>query len=268
MSVNKINTATALTPTANALGVFAPDWPAPANVKALQTTRNGFTDDGIANRSGLSLPPFDRFNLGSHVNDNPEHVAANRALLTQVLPQAPAWLNQVHGITIVDAAKISAPVDADASFTRTHGVVSVVMTADCLPLLFCDQAGTVVAAAHAGWRGLCNGVIEATVAKMACPVSEILVWLGPAIGPKTFEVGDEVRAAFMAIDAQAEQAFVAQDGGKWLADIYLLARQRLHTLGITTIYGGDQCTVTQAETYFSYRRDGQTGRLASLIWLE
>jgi YfiH family protein len=242
---------------------FAPDWPAPANVKALQTTRNGF-----AANHGVSLPPFDSFNLGSHVSDQPEHVATNRALLAQALPQAPAWLNQVHGVNVVDAASISTPIDADASFTRTRGAVSVVMTADCLPLLFCDRAGTVVAAAHAGWRGLCNGVIEATVAKMACPADEILVWLGPAIGPNAFEVGDEVRAAFMAIDAQAEQAFVAQNGGKWLADIYLLARQRLHTLGITATYGGDQCTVTQAETYFSYRRDGQTGRLASLIWLE
>ncbi|WP_348944110.1 peptidoglycan editing factor PgeF [Chitinibacter sp. FCG-7] len=261
MSVN--NAAPTYTPTANALGVFAPNWPAPANVKALQTTRNGFAEN-----NGFSQPPFDRFNLGSHVSDNPAHVAANRALLTQVLPQAPAWLNQVHGIEVVDAASVSAPVDADASFTRTRGVVSVVMTADCLPLLFCDRAGTVVASAHAGWRGLCNGVIEASVAKMACPADEILVWLGPAIGPTAFEVGDEVRTAFMAIDTQAEHAFVAQDGDKWLADIYLLAHQRLHTLGITAIYGGDQCTVTQAEAYFSYRRDGQTGRLASLIWLE
>ncbi|WP_157315239.1 peptidoglycan editing factor PgeF [Chitinibacter sp. GC72] len=261
MSVNK--PAPAYTPTAHALGVFAPDWPAPANVKALQTTRNGF-----AGNTGFSLPPFDRFNLGSHVSDNPAHVAANRAQLTQALPQAPAWLNQVHGIEVVDAASVSEPVDADASFTRTRGAVSVVMTADCLPLLFCDRAGTVVASAHAGWRGLCNGVIEATVAKMNCPASDILVWLGPAIGPTAFEVGDEVRAAFMAIDAQAEQAFSPQGGGKWLADIYLLARQRLHTLGITAIYGGDQCTVTQAETYFSYRRNGQTGRMASLIWLE
>ncbi|QLG86802.1 peptidoglycan editing factor PgeF [Chitinibacter bivalviorum] len=237
--------------------LITPNWPAPANVKALQTTRLG----------GVSLPPFGSFNLGSHVSDLPEHVAANRALLTQALPQAPAWLNQVHGVDVVDAASVTSPIDADASYTRQRGAVSVVMTADCLPLLFCDRAGTVVAAAHAGWRGLCNGVIEATVAKMDCPASDILVWLGPAIGPSAFEVGDEVRAAFMAIDEQAEQAFVAQGGGKWLANIYLLAHQRLHTLGITAIYGGDQCTVTQAETYFSYRRDGQTGRLASLIWL-
>jgi YfiH family protein len=242
---------------------FAPDWPAPTNVKALQTTRNGF-----AANHGISLPPFSSFNLGSHVSDLPEHVAANRALLTQTLPQAPAWLNQIHGIEVVDAAGVSYPVDADASYTRTRGAVSVVMTADCLPLLFCDRAGTMVAAAHAGWRGLCNGVIEATAAKMACPASEILVWLGPAIGPAEFEVGDEVRAAFIAHDAAASLAFNAKSEGKWLADIYLLARQRLHTLGITAIYGGDQCTVTQGETYFSYRRDGQTGRLASLIWLE
>ncbi|QLI80706.1 peptidoglycan editing factor PgeF [Chitinibacter fontanus] len=261
MSVN--NATPTYTPTASALGVFTPDWPAPAKVKALQTTRNGF-----AANHGFSLPPFSRFNLGSHVSDLPEHVAANRALLAQALPQAPAWLNQVHGIAVVDAANVTSPVDADASYTRSRGVVSVVMTADCLPLLFCDRAGTVVASAHAGWRGLCNGVIEATISKMTCPADEILVWLGPAIGPNEFEVGDEVRAAFNAHDAAASLAFKAKAEGKWLADIYLLARQRLHTLGITAIYGGDQCTVTQAETYFSYRRDGQTGRLASLIWLE
>ncbi|WP_028449571.1 peptidoglycan editing factor PgeF [Chitinibacter tainanensis] len=237
---------------------YTPNWPAPARVRALQTTRLG----------GHSLPPYASLNLGQHVGDDPQQVAANRAIVAAACGSQPRWLNQVHGVAVVDAAEITQPVDADASYSRALGVVSVVMTADCLPLLFCDRAGTVVASAHAGWRGLCNGVIEATVAKMACPASEILVWLGPAIGPNAFEVGDEVRAAFMATDPQAELAFKKQEGGKWLADIYLLAHQRLHTLGITAIYGGDQCTVTQAETYFSYRRDGQTGRLASLIWLE
>lgn len=236
-----------------------PDWPAPATVRALSTTRLG----------GCSPMPYDSLNLGGHVGDEPTLVAANRAVLRAELPAEPLWLNQVHGIDVVDVAAEHAGVpDADAAVSRTPGKVCVVMTADCLPVLLCDRAGTVVGAAHAGWRGLLNGVIEATVAKMAVAPSEVLAWLGPAIGPQAFEVGDEVRAAFLALDPAAEAAFrPAAQPGKWLADIYLLARQRLARLGVHAVHGGDACTVTDKGRFFSYRRDGTTGRMASLIWL-
>ncbi len=238
-----------------------PDWPAPANVCALQTTRLG----------GVSAAPWAGFNLGDHVGDDPAHVAANRAALGGLLPTEPCWLQQVHGIIAVDAAKMAKTTEAiiaDASYSRESGAVCVVMTADCLPVLFCDRAGSVVAAAHAGWRGLLAGVLESTIAAMAVAPDELLAWFGPAIGPQAFEVGDEVRAAFVADSAQAAAAFVAQPAGKWLADIELLARQRLQAAGLTAIYGGGRCTVSDAENYFSYRRDGQTGRMASLVWLE
>ncbi|WP_255587733.1 peptidoglycan editing factor PgeF [Deefgea piscis] len=231
-----------------------PIWPAPANVQAKQTTRHG----------GVSVAPYASFNLGDHVGDDIEAVTANR----QQLPHPAAWLKQTHNTIVVDAAEIHAPIEADASISRTKGAVCVVMTADCLPVLLCDQHGTVVAAAHAGWRGLCDGVIENTVQAMAVPSNTLMAWLGPAIGPNAFEVGDEVRAAFMQHDAAAVAAFTVSSNGKWLADMYLLARQRLNALGITAIYGGGECTFTDSENYFSYRRDGITGRMASLIWLE
>lgn len=234
-----------------------PAWPAPPGVRALQTLRSG----------GSSPAPWDSFNLGDHVGDSVERVAAHRAQLRQLLPAEPCWLQQVHGIVAVDAENCPNSFIADASFTRRAGVVCAVMTADCLPLLFCDRAGSVVAAAHAGWRGLLAGVLEQTVAGMAVPPSEILVWLGPAIGPSCFEVGDEVRAAFLDESGRSAAAFIAQAPGKWLADIYQLARQRLSRLGITAIHGGDACTVSEKARYFSYRRDGVTGRMASLIWL-
>lgn len=235
-----------------------PDWPAPANVRALSTTRSG----------GCSPAPYDAFNLGGHVGDEPALVAANRAALRAELPDEPCWLNQVHGTAVVDVAEYAGVPDADAAVSRVPGKVCAVMTADCLPVLLCDRAGTVIAAAHAGWRGLVDGVIEATVQKMAVPPSEVLAWLGPAIGPQAFEVGDEVRAAFMAVDPAADAAFrPGARPGKWLADIYLLARQRLARLGVTAVYGGDACTVTEKDRFFSYRRDGRTGRMASLIWL-
>jgi YfiH family protein len=233
---------------------FMPDWPAPANVKSLQTTRHG----------GISAAPYASFNLGDHVGDAFESVAANR----QQLPSPAAWLKQTHSTIVVDAAAISAPIEADASVSRTVGAVSVVMTADCLPVLFCDQQGTVVAAAHAGWRGLCDGVLENTVAAMGVPADSIMAWFGPAIGPMAFEVGDDVREAFIQHDVAAAAAFAPQADGKWLADMYQLARQRLNRLGIGQIYGGTECTFTNSERYFSYRRDGVTGRMASLIWLE
>lgn len=237
---------------------IVPDWPAPARVRALSTTRAG----------GVSVAPYDSLNLGTHVGDDPANVAANRAQVRRIVPSEPAWLNQVHGTVVVDAASVAGVPDADASVSRTPGAVCVVMTADCLPVLLCDRAGTVVGAAHAGWRGLHGGVIEATITAMQVAPADVIAWLGPAIGPTAFEVGDEVRAAFVAVDAIADAAFKpAGQPGKWLADIYLLARQRLAALGVTAVYGGDCCTVSESRRFFSYRRDGVTGRMASLVWL-
>lgn len=234
-----------------------PEWPAPANVRALQTTRKG----------GTSVAPYSSFNLGSHVADNPLAVSRNRMLLAPLLPSEPVWLNQVHGITVADAGHAGCLPDADASVTTHPGAVCVVMTADCLPILLCDDQGTVVAAAHAGWRGLCDGVIEATVSTMNVPASSLMAWLGPAIGPRQFEVGDEVRAAFVKSHSQAAAAFVRRGEGKWLADLYQLARLRLNALGISRIYGGGLCTFSDAERFYSYRRDGVTGRMGTFIWL-
>lgn len=238
--------------------LIIPDWPAPANVKALQTTRAG----------GISKAPYDSLNLGMHVDDAPLDVAANRQRLNRYVPTEPVWLNQVHGITVVDAGTASCVPDADAAFARTRHNVCAVMTADCLPVLICDKAGTIVAAVHAGWRSLLDGVIEATVAEMDKPGSGLLAWLGPAIGPNAFEVGDEVRAAFIARDAKAEQAFKPASNGKWLGDIFQLGRQRLANIGVTETYGGGLCTYNDAGRFFSFRRDQATGRMASLIWLE
>jgi polyphenol oxidase len=237
--------------------LLVPDWPAPSRVRALQTLRSG----------GCSLAPWDSFNLGDHVGDTSVNVEGNRAALCAQLPTEPVWLKQVHGIDVLDVGKGPATQEADAAFSRDSGAVCAVMTADCLPVLLCDRAGTVVAAAHAGWRGLAAGVIEATISTMAVPPGELLAWLGPAIGPSAFEVGDEVRAAFVAQDVLAGNAFVAHGPEKWLADIYLLARQRLIAAGVTSISGGGRCTVSEAEDFFSYRRDGVTGRMASLVWL-
>lgn len=235
------------------------DWPAPANVRTLITTRKG----------GVSEAPYDSFNLGTHVGDLPEHVSLNRETLRRFVPDEPAWLNQVHGTRVVDAAaREETPPEADASFSRTPDAVCVIMTADCLPVLLASRDGSVVGAAHAGWRGLCDGVLEATVAAMNEPAANLMAWLGPAIGPDAFEVGAEVRAAFMAHDPAAAQAFTDIGDGKYLADIYALARQRLAALGVSDVYGGDFCTVIDRERFFSYRRDRTTGRMASLIWLE
>ncbi|HSI38449.1 MAG TPA: peptidoglycan editing factor PgeF [Methylotenera sp.] len=243
------------------LKFITPNWPAPANVKALQTTRVG----------GVSQVPYASLNLGTRVNDDPIAVAANRQLLSPYLPSEPVWIHQVHGTEVIDAATSDCVQEADASFTTKLNVVCVTMTADCMPVLLCDAAGTVVAAVHAGWRGLCDGAIEAAVKKMAVPASEILAWLGPAIGPNAFEVGDDVREQFMQKDTQAEAGFKPH-GDKWLCDMYLIAKQRLHQLGVTQIYGGsvneDFCTYTDEARLFSFRRDNVTGRMASMIWLE
>jgi len=234
-----------------------PDWPAPARVKACVTTRAG----------GVSLAPFDSLNLGNHVDDDPLAVAENRRRLTDRFAMRPAWLQQVHGIEVVEADPAQV-MTADASWTATPGIACTAMTADCLPVLFCNSAGTRVAAAHAGWRGLVSGVLEATLDSLAVPADEVLAWLGPAIGPQAFEVGAEVREAFVAVQPEAAKAFVpSPNAGKFLADIYALARLRLAARGVTAVYGGGWCTVSDPR-FFSYRRNPRTGRFASLVWIE
>ncbi len=216
--------------------------------------------------SGVSGAPWASLNLGDHVGDDPAHVAANRARLRQQVPSEPGWLQQVHSATVVETC-VGVP-EADASFTRQAGTVSAVLTADCLPVLFCDRAGSVVATAHAGWRGLAGGVLEATVAAMNVPPDQVLAWMGPAIGPQAFEVGFEVLQTFVAQHPEAAAAFIPHAPDKWLADIYQLARIRLNAIGVQAVYGGGRCTFKEADSFFSYRRDGVTGRMASLIWLE
>ncbi|WP_281704807.1 peptidoglycan editing factor PgeF [Aeromonas taiwanensis] len=238
-----------------------PDWPAPGNVRALSTTRDGGVSEGV----------FAGLNLGAHVGDEPARVEANRARLQQeaAIPGPLNWLNQVHGIAVHPVSdRYERAPDADAACAHEAGLACIVMTADCLPVLFCDRAGTRVAAAHAGWRGLHAGVLEESIDAMGCEPAEILVWLGPAIGPDAFEVGEDVREAFCRNLSAAEAAFHAIGGGKYLADIYALARQTLRREGVNLIYGGTHCTVLERDTFFSYRRDGQTGRMVSMIWLE
>lgn len=234
-----------------------PDWPAPAGIKACVTTRAG----------GVSAAPFDSFNLGDHVDDDAAAVAHNRSLLTSQLNVEAAWLKQVHGVEVVQASSAQV-LQADASWSKTPGVACTIMTADCLPALFCNRQGTQVAAAHAGWRGLAAGVLEAAVDSFAGARSDVLVWLGPAIGPQAFEVGPEVREAFMTTHPETAQAFVASvNPGKFMADIYQLARLRLAAHGVTAVYGGGLSTFND-ERFFSYRRGARTGRFASLVWIE
>jgi len=235
-----------------------PEWPAPAGIRALATTRAG----------GASRPPFDSLNLGGHVGDDPAAVLRNRETLRAFLPAEPKWLEQVHGTAVAVADSMSGPVKADAAVAFQPGTVCAVLTADCLPVLFCDRRGTRVAAAHAGWRGLAAGVLEASVAAMQCDPADILAWLGPAIGPQAFEVGGEVREVFVRDLSEAHAAFVASQPGKWLADIYELARLRLARAGVRQVYGGGFCTHADAARFYSYRRDKTTGRMASLIWRE
>lgn len=269
-----------------------PDWPAPVNVRAVQTTRQG----------GVSIAPYASLNLGDHVGDSSLAVARNRMLLNTVLPSEPVWLEQVHGIVVADADRaggscdtlLAKPADcgssrnaatqalnsfavpfgggcrpqADACIARHPGSVCVVLTADCLPVLLCDKQGSVVAAAHAGWKGLAAGVIEATVLAMEVASDNLMAWMGPAISQSAFEVGEEVRAVFVDADPQAASAFIPIASGKYLADIYALARRRLKALGISQIYGGDRCTYSEPDQFFSYRRDGVTGRQGTFIWLE
>ena len=238
-----------------------PEWPASAKVRAVTTTRAG----------GISTGPFASFNLADHVGDNAQSVAANRLQLRALLPQLPAeplWLRQVHGCSAVLAESVVAGIEGDASICRDEHHVCAILSADCLPLLLCDDNANVVAAAHAGWRGLASGVIETTIAGMCVTPGRLLAWLGPAIGPQAFEVGDDVRTIFVMQNAAAASAFVALKPGKWLCNLYLLARQRLAAAGVTRIYGGNFCTFNDADRFYSYRRDRQTGRMATLIWLD
>lgn len=234
-----------------------PDWPAPERVKALMATRQG----------GVSSGPYAGLNLATHVGDEPVLVRENRRLLRQALrlPAEPVWLEQVHG---VDAVPVDQPGSrrADAGYSHTPGAVCAVLTADCLPVLFCDASGSRVAAAHAGWKGLLGGVLQNTVRAMGG--GECLAWLGVAIGPRAFEVGDEVRSAFIGRLAGAAAAFIpSARPGHWLADLYALARLALAEAGVQRVYGGGGCTWSDAERFYSYRRNSVTGRMASLIWL-
>lgn len=236
---------------------IVPGWPAPARVRALITTRSG----------GVSVGPYASLNLGEHVGDDPLAVAENRRRLVRHLPAEPFWLSQVHGTRVLRAEGAAPGAEGDAAFTREKDVVCAVMTADCLPVLLCDAAGSVVGVAHAGWRGLAGGVAQATVAAMGVPPDSLLAYLGPAIGPGAFEVGDDVRAAFLHQTAEAARGFVPHGAGKWLADLYELARQCLRQAGVGKVFGGGYCTVAEPQRFFSYRRDKTTGRMAALIWL-
>ncbi len=251
------------------MNFITPQWPCPATVHAVVSTRSG----------GVSQAPFDSLNLGNHVGDRIEHVLANRAILSKALPAEPLWLKQIHGVVVSTPQSRqlnpSDVLEADASVSNTPGEVLVILTADCLPVLFSNRMGTVVGAAHAGWRGLCSGILENTLAQLLAisagtTVDDIIVWLGPAIGPESFEVGEDVVNAFK----ESELPFFSEGFqpipnkvGKFLANIYLLARRRLEACGVRAIFGGEFCTVRDQEQFFSYRRNGQTGRFASAIWL-
>jgi polyphenol oxidase len=234
-----------------------PDWPAPLNVRALITTRTG----------GVSSGPYASFNLGLRTGDDPLAISANRAKLDALLPQTPKWLRQVHGATVVEADALVDVPEADAGVARRPGTVCGVMVADCIPVLLADQGGTTVAVAHAGWRGLASGVIENAVAQMAVKPRNLIAYLGPGIGPSAFEVGADVRDAFAGRDARSHGAFAPHTPGKWLANLFLLARQSLQRAGVEDIHGGGLCTYSDARRFFSYRRDRTTGRMAAVIWI-
>ena len=250
------------------MDLIFPDWAnAPDNVGAFSTTR----------KNGNSLAPYDDgvggggLNLGLHVGDDPARVLTNRALVRALVPSEPAWLSQVHGARVMDASTVHDAPEADASIAFRAGTVCVIQTADCLPVLFCDVEGKTVGAAHAGWRGLASGVLANTLAAMrSAGAGEIIAWLGPAIGPQRFEVGQDVFSAFVGRDAEMATAFapVATQPGKYMADIYALAKGVLRAAGVERVSGGGYCTVSQSDSFYSYRRDRVTGRMASLIWLK
>lgn len=240
---------------------FVPDWPVPSGVEAWQTCR------------GFGPLPYGGFNLGQHVGDDPNAVTENRNRLLQVVPAQPVWLNQVHGTRVLElpVTKNEASLEADAVMTTEPGIVCAVMTADCLPVLFADKTGRVVGAAHAGWRGLAAGVLEALVHKMTTSVQgqpeNLLAWLGPAIGPAAFEVGDDVRDAFVSLDAANVTYFKPGTSGKWLADLSGIATAKLRAMGLNSITSSDYCTYSQTERFYSFRRDQVTGRMATMIWI-
>ena len=245
-------------------GLLRPDWSVPANVHACVALRDA--------RVGVSLPPFDRFNFGLNSGDDAQAVTANRAALRTLagLPAAPRWLAQVHGTRVVrfDARDDDTLHEADAAVTSEPGVVLAILTADCLPVLFCSDDGRELGAAHAGWGGLSKGVLEATVAAMHAAPRDLVAWIGPAAGPANYEIGEEVRAAFVDRDARAAAAFVPTRPGHWKVDLFALARQRLANAGVTRVGGGTECTIADRARFYSYRRDGRTGRMATLIWRE
>jgi polyphenol oxidase len=242
-----------------------PDWPAPPAVRAVFTLRLG----------GVSSAPFASLNLGAHVGDDALAVAENRRRVAAELelPGEPLWLSQVHGATVLQADQLAlgapvAPPEADAALTRRPGRVLAVLVADCLPVLLARRDGAAVAVAHAGWRGLAAGVLEATIGALEGPSDELVAWLGPVIGPAHYEVGEEVRSALCQRDAQARVAFAANARGRWQCDLQRLARQRLAALGLRSIHADARCTYEQNASFYSFRRDGVTGRMAALIWLE
>lgn len=238
---------------------IAPEWPAPAGVAALMTTRSG----------GCSTGPYSSLNLGARCGDDPEAVRENRRRLETRLPAPPVWLRQVHGTNVADADDVrrgASEPEADASVARERGTVCAVLVADCMPVLLVDDAASVVGAAHAGWRGLCAGVIEATVGAMQVEPGRLLAWLGPAIGPGAYEVGGEVRDAFLERDASSASAFRVARPGHWLLDLYAAARRRLAACGVRRVYGGTCCTYSDATRFYSFRRERNTGRMAALIW--
>jgi polyphenol oxidase len=240
------------------VALLDPHWNAPATVRTVCTLRGG----------GVSDPPFATLNLAAHVGDDPSALAENRRRLRAALslPSEPFWLEQVHGTQVADADAQSAPGPADAAVSRRYQRVLAIQVADCLPVLFASRDGEVIGAAHAGWRGLAAGVLEATVGAMGEEPSRILAWLGPAIGQQHFEVGEEVRAAFLAHDPQVLSAFVANARGRWQCDLRELAHRRLAALGVSERSSADLCTYAASDRCFSYRRDGRTGRMAALIW--
>ena len=238
---------------------FSPEWPAPAGVRALVTERAG----GAGERGYASL------NLATHVGDAPTAVAANRALLRGTLPSEPRWLEQVHGSAVLDLDRQGSTLPpADAAVTGRAGTVCAVLTADCLPVLLCDRAGRRVGAAHAGWRGLLRGVLPAAVAALDSDPRDVLAWLGPAIGPDAYEVGADVRDAYLAADASAARHFAPNARGRWQADLYGLARASLAAAGVEAVFGGGFCTFAERDRFFSHRREAPCGRMATLIWLE
>jgi polyphenol oxidase len=236
---------------------IVPDWPAPGIVRALITTRLG----------GVSRGPYSSMNLGIRVDDDPDAVKKNRSKLRALLPGEPKWLAQVHGARVVDADTVVDPVEADAAYSRKDAICAVLI-ADCMPILLCDRDGQAVAAAHAGWRGLASGVLEATVSALRIPPARLHAFLGPAIGPDAFEVGEDVYRAFVSTSSPAASAFRPKSGDKWMCDLFAIARQQLQALGILSVHGGGLCTYSNPSRFFSHRRDKTSGRMAALIWRE